>query len=80
MPVPLNPQLYPTLTGIDALAAVGQPQPNPQLAQAGGLSGDDNSQLVAARESGNPGLRRFSGPLDPRLRGGDETDLVSRGA
>jgi hypothetical protein len=55
MPAPLNPQLDPTLTGIDvlaaagrpqpnpgidALAAVGQPQPNPQLAQAGSLSGE----------------------------------------
>jgi hypothetical protein len=27
MPAALNPQLDPTLTGIDALAAAGRPQP-----------------------------------------------------
>jgi hypothetical protein len=60
MPAPLNPQLDQMLTGIAALAAAGQPQPQPQanpgidaLAAAG--QPQPNPQLAQAGGLGSIG-------------------------
>jgi hypothetical protein len=52
MPVPLNPQLDPTLTGIDAPAAPGQPRPqaNPGI-DALAAAGTADGKLIAARSN-----------------------------
>jgi hypothetical protein len=63
MPAALNPQLDPTLTGIDALAAAGRPQPqaNPGI----------DELAAAGQPQPNPQLAQAAGLSD------DKTQLVT---